>query len=153
MLRMKNITKKVIIYSFAAIVQIGLGTAVLEASPVQDEHKQQSENIIQEQRQVLQQENNRHEWAMKRQDNESDRRWQERRRQENKRHELKMSREGEKLRHARLQQENDRHRFEMERRHNESECQWQERQQLENQRHERMMWEVQHMVIDLMINR
>lgn len=39
---MKNITKKIIIYSMVGMMQVGLGTAVLEASPRSDWQQQQN---------------------------------------------------------------------------------------------------------------
>jgi len=83
---MKNITKKLIIYSMVGMMQIGLGASVIEASsPIQqqddqDQDRHEAENI----------ENERHERAMERRPNESEREWVERQHRENERHEKKL---------------------------------------------------------------
>ena len=88
---MKNIIKKIAIFSMVGMMQIGFGVSVIEASPLYNED---SQRIIQlddrydhnrhEQERI---ENERHERAMERRRYESYREWRERQRYENDRYE------------------------------------------------------------------
>lgn len=84
---MNKITKKIIIYSIVGMMQAGVGTAILEASPGQGDQKQPGYGQ-QDQRQD--QENQRHNQEMKKHEGENDRDWHERQRQENNRHNENM---------------------------------------------------------------
>ncbi len=95
---MNSMTKKLMIYSLAGIMQVGLGAAtVVAASPL---HIDDSQRIVQldsgdypennrqrEHDERQRQENERHEREMRRHHGESDRDWHERQRIENERHE------------------------------------------------------------------
>jgi len=95
---LNTITKKIVILSLIAIIQTGFGTAVLEASPMHrdnrqevrfdDRHDGDREN---RDRQVehdrrMREENERHDREMRRHNHESDREWQDRQDRENDRH-------------------------------------------------------------------
>ena len=79
---MKNITKKVMIYSLVGLLQIGIGASIgasiTEASPRSDWQHEQNDRRWQE--------NNRHKQEMKRRDKESDRAWDDRQWRENQTH-------------------------------------------------------------------
>jgi len=83
---MKNIVKKIVVFSMVGMMQIGLGVSVIEASPPiqqqddQDQVRHEAENS----------ENERHEHAMEQRSNESEREWGERQQRENERHERKL---------------------------------------------------------------
>jgi hypothetical protein len=98
---MKNIAKKIMIYSMAGIMQVGLGATVVAASPL---HIDDSQRIVQldsgdypdgdrqrEHDRRQREENERHEREMRRHDGESERDWHERQRIENERHEHAMN--------------------------------------------------------------
>lgn len=97
---MNNITKKMMIYSLAGLMQVGLGAAVIEASPLQNEGPQKivqmdgedhHDNARQRDHDDRQrQENERHDREMQRHDNESDRDWHDRQNNENQRHDNTM---------------------------------------------------------------
>jgi hypothetical protein len=83
---MKSLTKRIMIYSMAGMMQLGLaatvGATVIEASAFDNGGSQ----IVQlDDRHD--QENFRHEREMRRHDHENDRDWHERQRHENERHE------------------------------------------------------------------
>ena len=93
---MKNITKKIIIYSLAGIMQLGLGASVIEASPL---HSDDLQRIVQlddgdhhdndrqrEHDRRQREENERHEREMRRHEHESERDWHERQEREERRH-------------------------------------------------------------------
>ena len=94
---MKSIMKKIIVYSMVGILQCGLGTAVLEASPKHSEQPSRYENHYNknnhndrrniEREKQRQEENERHAREMQRRHNESEREWRDRQQQENERHE------------------------------------------------------------------
>jgi hypothetical protein len=89
---MKNITKKIIVYSMVGLMQVGLGTAMVAASPLHNDGPQQ---IVQLDRQSdhdqrQREENQRHEREMRRRDHESDRDWHNRQEQENQQHDNTM---------------------------------------------------------------
>jgi flagellar biosynthesis GTPase FlhF len=95
---MKNIVKKIMVYSLAGIMQVGLGSAVVAASPLyndspqrivqlddrydHDRHDEERHRQVERRRE----ENERHEREMRRRNHESEREWHERQRQENERH-------------------------------------------------------------------
>jgi hypothetical protein len=86
---MRSIAKKIMIYSMVGLMQVGLGTAVVAASPLYNDGPQQ---IVQLDRQGdhdqrQREENQRHEREMRRHDHESDRDWNDRQWRENQRHE------------------------------------------------------------------
>ncbi len=87
---MKNIAKRVMIYSMIGLMQIGLGATVVAASPLYNDG---SPRIIQldNRHDRERQENERHEREMRRRDHESEREWRERQRQENERHDNTMN--------------------------------------------------------------
>jgi hypothetical protein len=91
---MKNIIKKIMIYSLAGIIQIGLGATLIEASPL---HNEGSERIIQlddrhhDRDQRQREENDRHEREMRRHHNEGEREWHERQERENQQHDNTMN--------------------------------------------------------------
>lgn len=78
---MNNITKKLMIYSMVGMMQVGVGTTLLEASPVQGEQIQQQ--FVQLDRG---QEDQRHNEEMKRHPGENDQEWHKRQNQEQQRH-------------------------------------------------------------------
>lgn len=78
---MNSLVKKVAIYSMVAIMQIGLGASVIEASPAH--HHSDREHRIQV-------ENARYERAMMRHEYESERAWHERQEREKAHHEEEM---------------------------------------------------------------
>lgn len=97
---MKNIAKKIVIYSMVGLLQIGLGASVIEASPRHDDkdhqryeqRKEHNRRIEEEKRRQerewrIQEENRRHEEAMRRHHHESEREWHERQERERERHE------------------------------------------------------------------
>lgn len=86
---MNSITKKIMIYSLAGIMQVGLGASVIEASPLHNEGTQsivQLDNRHNNRDQRQRQENRRHQREMQRHHNENDRDWRDRQRRENQRH-------------------------------------------------------------------
>jgi hypothetical protein len=98
---MKSIAKKIMIYSLAGIMQVGLGATVVAASPLYNDGPQR---IVQlddgynhdgdrqrEHDRRQREENDRHEREMRRHDGESERDWHERQRIENERHEHAMN--------------------------------------------------------------
>lgn len=91
---MNNVAKKIMIYSLAGIMQLGLGASVIEASPL---HIEGSQSIVQlddrhdnhDRRQ--REENDRHNREMRRHDRENDRDWHDRQERENNRHNNTMN--------------------------------------------------------------
>lgn len=95
---MKNITKKIMIFSMVGMMQVGFGAAVLEASPL---HTENSYRFIQfddrhddddqwrqhEHDERLRRENERHRHEMERREHESRREWRERQERERQQHE------------------------------------------------------------------
>ena len=94
---MKNIAKKIMIYSLAGIMQVGLGATVVAASPLYNDSPQkivQLDNRNDRQREHDRRQNNenaRHNREMQRHDNESDRDWNDRQYRENQRHDNAMN--------------------------------------------------------------
>jgi len=101
---MKNIVKKVTIFSMIGMMQIGLGTSVIEASPLynepapaqqlddrhnQDQDQERHERHRHERERI---ERERHDHEMKRRPHEDEREWHERQRCENERHEENLRR-------------------------------------------------------------
>jgi len=93
---MNNMAKKLIIYSLAGIMQLGLGASVIEASPL---HTDGTPQIVQlnrhdghDQREERRyRENRRHEREMQRRHNENAREWNDRQWRENQRHDNTMN--------------------------------------------------------------
>ena len=92
---MKNISRKLIIYTMIGVMQLSFGAAVIEASPaynknpqriVQLDDRQQHHGRQQEHDKRYQAENRRHELEMQRHHNENMRDWHERQCRENDRH-------------------------------------------------------------------
>lgn len=89
---MNSMTKKIMIYSLAGIIQVGIGATMIEASPLQIES---SQPIVQLNRHGEQREHDewrrheieRHDREMRRHPHESEREWRERQHRENERHE------------------------------------------------------------------
>lgn len=100
---MKNIVKKIAIYSMVGIMQIGLGASVIEASPLhndfpkpaayeQHQDRYDHERMEQERHERKRIENERHEREMQRHPGESRKHWRERQKVENERHQHEMER-------------------------------------------------------------
>lgn len=96
---MRNMTKKIMIYSMVCLMQVGFGATIIEASSLysdgsqqivllDDQHRNDNQRRYEQQRR----ENERHDQAMRRYNHESDRDWHERQRIENERHEDALSR-------------------------------------------------------------
>ena len=84
---MKNIVKKLVIYSMVGIMQLGLGASVIEASPRDnDHHDQRYEQRERDRGHRIKEENRRHEQEMRRHHHESEREWRERQHREIERH-------------------------------------------------------------------
>lgn len=94
---MKNLTKKIMIFSMVGMMQVGFGAAVLEASPL---HTEDSHRFVQfddrhdeghwrqrEHDERLHRENERHRHEMERREHESRREWRERQERERQHHE------------------------------------------------------------------
>lgn len=99
---MKNLTKKIMIFSMVGMIQVGFGAAVLEASPL---HNNDSHRFVQsddrhdkhdreyrqhrqhEHDERLRKENERHHHEMERRHHESRRAWHERQEKEKQQHE------------------------------------------------------------------
>ena len=94
---MKNLTKKIMIYSMVGIMQVGLGATVIEASPLYNDNDG-SQQIVQldrgyhhDREERRHQENRRHEREMHRHYRENDRDWNDRQWRENQRHDNTMN--------------------------------------------------------------
>ena len=95
---MKTLTKKIVIYSMIGLMQLGLGSSVLEASPKHNEqqHSQRyQERAHHEQQhngrdQRIHEEKDRHTREMQRHEFENDREWHERQDREREHHEEVM---------------------------------------------------------------
>ncbi len=87
---MNIMAKKIMVYSLAGMMQLGLGATVIEASPL---HIDDSQRLVQlnaghyDHDKWRHQENERHEREMRRHQHESEREWHERQQRENQRHE------------------------------------------------------------------
>jgi len=101
---MKNIVKKIVVFSMVGVLQIGFGASVIEASPLhigsenmqqlddrhdRDRGRYEREHNRHERERI---ENERHERAMRRHHDESYREWRERQRHEDRRHEENLRR-------------------------------------------------------------
>jgi len=93
---MKCMIKKLIIYLIISMIQVGLGTIVIEASPlssnslpriVQLDDGHSNDDRQRDLVKRLREERARHEQEMQRRDNESDQDYRERQNRENERHE------------------------------------------------------------------
>lgn len=96
---MKNIIKKVVIFSMIGMMQIGLGASVIEASPrhnnpapVQEKDDRHDRDKGHDRHARERVEKERHEHEMERRHHENEREWHERQRQEKERHEENMRR-------------------------------------------------------------
>lgn len=98
---MKNIMKKVIVYTMITIFSIGIGTGVIEASPRNhhdnnqrherhDDRRDNDRERHEKREQQRKDEIRRHEKEMQRREHESHREWQERQHRENDRHHKAM---------------------------------------------------------------
>lgn len=99
---MKDIVKKVAIFSMVGMMQLGLGASVIEASPLYNEPvpMQQQNNwtvdqhhgdrFEQNRHERERAENERHEREMKRRPHETKKQWHERQKHENERHEREL---------------------------------------------------------------
>ena len=96
---MNKIAKNAIVFSLAAIMQIGLFTAATEASPrynegpqrrQMDDRQHHDEHREQDRHERERLENERHEREMQRHEHESEREWHERQEREKERHEREM---------------------------------------------------------------
>ncbi|MEN6412511.1 MAG: hypothetical protein ABFC84_07080 [Veillonellales bacterium] len=91
---MKNIVKKIVVYSMVGMLQIGFGASIVSASPAHgperiqySEEYHNHDNYRQhEHDKRMREENKRHDWEMRRRHDESVREWRERQERENKRH-------------------------------------------------------------------
>jgi membrane protein involved in colicin uptake len=100
---MKNIVKKITIYSMVGMMQIGFGASVIEASPLYNDGSQR----------FVQLDNRNHDYERQREHNERKREHDRRQREENERHEREMRRhhhESEREWRERQERENQRHR-------------------------------------------
>lgn len=96
---MKNIVKKIAVFSMVGMMQVGFGASVIEASPLHNDGPQivqlngrdHHDNERQREHDRRQrEENQRHEREMRRRHNESERAWHERQEREKQRHENTM---------------------------------------------------------------
>ncbi len=140
---MNNITKKIVIYSVVGVMQVGLGTAILEASPRDDWHREHNDQQWRE--------NQRHEQAMQRHENEDHQHWNDRQWRENQRYERYARQDNE--RQYRNELEMQRHEREMQRRENENAREWNDRQWMENQQHDLMVHQIEADLIVMFMNR
>ena len=140
---MRNIAKKIMVYSMVGMMLIGLGTAVLEASPRSDWQQQHNEQKVQE--------NQRHERAMQRLENEDQQHWNDRQWRENQRYERYARMDNE--RQYRNELEMQRHEREMERRQYENDRDWNDRLWMENQQHDLMVQQIEADLIVMFMNR
>lgn len=97
---MKNLIKKVAIFSMVGMMQVGFGASVIEASSIhndgpqrielddrhQDNNQRQRDHDKRER-----EENQRHEREMRRRDHESEREWHDRQEREKQRHDNTMN--------------------------------------------------------------
>lgn len=96
---MKNIAKKLIVYSMVGIMQIGLGASMVSASPAHgpervkysEEHHNHDNDRQREHDRHMREENERHEREMQRRHDESVREWRERQERENERHDAALN--------------------------------------------------------------
>lgn len=138
---MRNITKKIIIYSMVGMMQLGFGASILEASPRDDWNKHNKQKVQEEQR---------HKQEMKRYDKESDRDWNDRQWRENQRYDKYCRQENE--RQYRYDLERQRHERAMQRWENERWQDWNDRQWRENQRHEQLVRDIEVDLIRLFLD-
>jgi hypothetical protein len=140
---MRKLTKKIIIYSMVAMMQVGLGTAALEASPRSDWQQQHNEQQLRE--------NQRHEQEMRQRDGEDRQHWNDRMWRENQQHERWARIDNE--RQYRNELEMERHEREMQRRQDENDQAWNDRLYLENQYHDQLVAQIEADLIVLFMNR
>jgi len=130
---MKDIVKKVAIISMIAMMQIGLGASMIEASPRSDMQQQHNE--------LQSQENKRHSREMQRQGDENVQTWHDRQVQENKQYARYARVDNE--RQYRNELEMQRHEKEMQPQNNESAQNLNDRQWQENQIHDKMVRQIE----------
>jgi hypothetical protein len=140
---MRKLAKKIMIYSMVGMMQIGLGTAVVAASPRGDWHQQHNDRQWQE--------NYRHGEEMKQRGGEDHRHWNDRMWRENQQHERWARQDNE--RQYRNELEMQRHEREMERRQEENDQAWNDRLYLENQYHEQSVNQIEADLIVMFMNR
>lgn len=94
---MKDIVKKIAIFSMVGMMQLGLGATVIEASPLHNDSMPMQQQYDREQGphegdrfEQERHERERHEEEMKRHSHEDERAWHERQRHENERHEREL---------------------------------------------------------------
>lgn len=99
---MKNIVKKIAIFSMVGMMQIGLGASVIEASPLYNEpaptqqqgiwkvRENPGDRFEQKRHERERAENERHEREMKRRPHETKKQWHERQKHENERHQREL---------------------------------------------------------------
>jgi hypothetical protein len=90
----RNLTKKIMIYSMVGMMQFGLGATVVAASPLFNDGSQrvvQLDDRHHDREQRQRQENRRHEREMRRHHNEGEREWHERQYRENQQHDNTMN--------------------------------------------------------------
>lgn len=98
---MKKVVKNLMIYSIVGIMQIGFGTSMLEASPLNTyepqqiqlngrDHRGHDNDRRHEHDERMRRENERHEREMRRHHGESERAWHERQERERHRHDEEM---------------------------------------------------------------
>jgi hypothetical protein len=99
---MKNIAKKIAVFSMVGMMQLGLGAPIIEASPLYNDGPQRvaqldnrghnNDNDRQREHDKRErEENQRHEQEMKRHHNESEREWHDRQNKEKQRHDNTMN--------------------------------------------------------------
>ncbi|WP_110953429.1 hypothetical protein [Anaerosinus massiliensis] len=93
---MKNLGKKITVLAMVGIMQVGFGAAVIEASPLHNnhshklykgDHRPDHRDRHAEHDERMKKENDRHEREMKRRHNEDEREWRERQEREKQKHE------------------------------------------------------------------
>ncbi len=141
---MKNIAKKIIVYSLlAGVMQFGFSATMLEASPRSDWQQQHNEQIAHE--------NQRHVQEMQQRTGENHQQWNDRLWRENQQHERFARQDNE--RQYRNELEMQRHEREMQRRENENDRDWNDRLWLENQQHDQMVHQIDADLIVMFMNR
>ncbi len=130
---MRNMTKKIMIYSMVGLMQIGLGTAISEASPRSDWQQQHNDQQLQE--------TQRHEQEMKQRPGENHQQLNDRQWRENQQHERYAKQDNE--RQYRNELEMQRHEQALQRHENENDRDWNDRQWVENQRHDQNVHQIE----------
>jgi len=126
-----------------AMMQVGLGTAVLQAAPRDDWHQRHNDQQWRE--------NQRHEQEMRQHGGEDHQHWNDRMWRENRQHERWAHQDNE--RQYRNELEMQRHEREIERRQYENDRDWNDRRYLENQQHEQNIQQIEADLIVMFMNR